>query len=210
MEEKEESPGNEAVATGPKPILWVRPLVGLFSIITALMYLCAAAALFVFHLMIKHNATLSTEDKVAMAQRASESGESLEEASARVEQASDLGQTLVTHFGLVFVVLVAMIAGAALMIGFSGIGLLGKKIWAISVGRVGCITLILAVVLLLLFHKEGMSAMAQLQQEQEQEAVAAFTWMSAVRYMFLCSMCPISLIIAYGVVVKQYVGNAES
>lgn len=178
----------------PSSMPWLRPAIGLFSILTALMYVCAAAIFFLSRIGL-------SEGIQGIIQTQVDAGVPVEEARAEIEKVESI---VTEHFGMLFLALIAAVAAASLMLGVSGIGLLLKKSWSISMGRLACLTMIAVLVFLVVLHKPGFEALVALQPGKEGQELGHFTWMSAVRYIFLCCMCPISLLIAYGALVKQY------
>jgi len=91
-----------------------------------------------------------------------------------------------------------------------GFGLFLKKNWAIPMGRLSAIIMIIAMVVVIAINKEAAANIHAFSNEIEAvEDYRPYTWMSAIRYIVLCSMCPMALWIGYGTLIKQYEALVE-
>jgi len=140
-----EDPNNEEVE-GPevkekktKPMLWLRPVVGLFSIIVGVLYLIAALGGAVFRGIITKFLSSDETQRQETIDSIVTSGETPEQAAATVDKLIQESPALAAQFGSMYTLMIAATAAIALIIGFSGIGILMKRSWSISVGRLACV-----------------------------------------------------------------------
>ena len=90
--DSEETEDKTASESKTKPMLWLRPLTGLFSVVTALMYFFAACIFIVYRMSFQYYANLSNEDRSEKIRLLEERGQSSEEATKAVDLAIALGE----------------------------------------------------------------------------------------------------------------------
>jgi len=198
----EEEVAEKAKPKQEKLLPWLRPCTGLFSVFTGLMYLLAALGFAMLAISASHQAKLS-EEKLDeyIEQIVKEEGKTTEQAAEFLQVRIDIGEQL----GGMFPLQMAFICCLCLLIIASGVGLFLKKSRAVSLGRMSCIFLILTIVAVIVLNKESAAFIwERLNVIEPDENYKPFGWMSAARYMFLFSMCPVALLIAYGAIVKHY------
>lgn len=187
---------------------WLRPMVGLFSMLTGLLYLLAAVVGFGYRMMIEYFVHLTSDNRAAEVGARVKQGMTEVDANKAVDDAV-LSYTLVSeHFGSFYVLVIALVGGVSLMLVLAGLGMILKKNWSVPMGRLACLLLMVGIVVFFVFTKQGVTeAVAYVQTLKPEGESAPFGWMAAIRYMFLFCMCPIALLVSYGAVVRQYVGK---
>ena len=207
MEENQDIEQAEvALKTTPKSTIpsWLRLATAAFSAIAGLMYLLAALVFFAIYTIGKTSSSMSDEQ---LAQRIA----NMVEADTTEEKATAVLKAqiyAVEQLGTLFPVQMAFIGCLSLLLIISGIGLLWKTGWSIPLGRLSCILMLVTTAVVFILNKEAASNILEKSNEMvPSEDYQPLSWLTILRYVFLCSMCPIALIISYGMLVKQYATN---
>ena len=131
-------------------------------------------------------------------------GMDVQEAKAFIANMIEVNRFSYEQLGDFFPLILAFIVGVSLVLFWSGIGFFMKKKWAVSMGRLACVSLVIAIIGMLVYHQPSIAAIAEKRHALDPiENYKEMGWMVIIRYMFLCSMCPVVLIISFGVLVKQ-------
>lgn len=185
---------------------WLRPLLGVFSCVTGIMYAFAAAVFYLIFIIMRGTNTENDENREVLERGLIEStGISEEAAAQQITNSLELNTFSYQVIGDFLPLVLALVAGIALLIFGSGVGLFLKKNWAIPLGRLGSVSLIVVIVGLLIFYQPAIAAIAEKRNMLDPvEGFQPFGWMAAIRYIFLSSMCPVALILAFSFLIKQY------
>jgi hypothetical protein len=210
----EETKVTEKLGQGlPKPkamklMPWLRPLTGLFSIVSGLMYVVAAAIIYIFTKFWGMANQFTKELETGLMESGAATSEN---AAAKAQMLVDAYLFAAERIGSLFPFILAFLACFSMLVVASGVGLLMKKNWSINVGRLACLGTIALIFVLIVFHKGAYTDIAdRFDRVDLIEEFQPFGWMAAIRYIFLCSMCPIVLIIGQGAIVKQSRKSGEN
>ena len=133
-----------------------------------------------------------------------ERGMEAEKAKVEIANMIEINRFSYEQLGDFFPLVLALIVGLSLILFWSGIGFFMKKKWAVSMGRLACISLVITIVGMLTYYQPVIAAIAEKRHALDPiEDYKELGWMLIIRYMFLCSMCPVVLIISFGILVKQ-------
>lgn len=200
----------KSVKNKPLYFAWLRPVIGLFSIITGLMYGGAAFIGFLVHIQMKAAKSTTAENFKGHADFLVNQGLSQQEAEKQIANLLEFNIFCFDKLGVYFPLILAVISCVSLVLMWSGVGFFRKKNWSVSMGRLASVALIVVVALGFLGYHSTIAEIAE--KRNEIEAVEEFrghSWMVTIRYIFICSMCPIALIIAYRALINQQVKPIE-
>lgn len=200
----ESSTTQQTDKSGMPTIPWLRPIIAIFSCVTGLMY---GLASFIFYILFVNMRAADSLTETGISNQVSylvNRGIDPQEAKEEIANIIEVNRFSYEQLGDFFPLILALIVGVSLILFWSGIGFFTKKKWAISMGRLACISLVLSVIGMLVYYQPAIAAIAEKRHAIDPiENYKELGWMIIIRYMFLCSMCPVVLIISFGLLVKQ-------
>lgn len=186
---------------------WLRPMTAVFSVIGGLMY--AVGAFFSFLILSFYGMVTKWDEatKAKEVERLISKGMNAEHAKESIEYQSIIAHSISEHLSSLFTLFLGFIACLALILLVSGVGLWLKKAWSLLMGRTVCITLIASMILLILLNHSAFTTISNdiLAQIPKGTEKASYSWMTSVRFIFLLSLVPMSLLFAYNMILKNVI-----